>query len=319
VAETLARVRDQVCSVVVAAHNEAAVIDRCLASLVAPGVQVIVAANGCTDDTAAIARRTPGVEVVELATPSKIAALNAGDARATGYPRLYVDADVVLSRGAVGQLCADLSRPGALVAVPRRRLVLTGRPLAVKAYYAIHSRLPVFHNGLFGRGVIALSEAGRRRFDTFPDVMADDLFLDSLFGPHERSVVSSVHIAVDTPTRTRDLVRRLTRVRSGNTSLRAVASEDSGSKAGAHAAPSAPAMAVRKSDNLSWLRHVVLPSPWLAPAGAVYVTLTLIAELRARRARRRPGAEVWHRDDSSRASVARSGVHAGDERVGRHG
>jgi glycosyltransferase involved in cell wall biosynthesis len=85
VAETLARVRDQVCSVVVAAHNEAAVIDRCLASLVAPGVQVIVAANGCTDDTAAIARRTPGVEVVELATPSKIAALNAGDARATGY------------------------------------------------------------------------------------------------------------------------------------------------------------------------------------------------------------------------------------------
>jgi hypothetical protein len=283
-------------------------------------VQIIVAANGCTDDTAAIARRTPGVEVVELAAPSKVAALNAGDARATGYPRLYVDADVVLSRGAVEQLCAELSRPGALVAVPKRRLVLTGRPLAVRAYYAIHSRLPVFHNGLFGRGVIALSETGRRRFATFPDVVADDLFLDSLFGPHERAVVPTVQIAVETPTRTRDLVRRLTRVRSGNTSLRAVAADDGGSSTGTHAAPAAaPAMAVRGSDSWSWLRHVVLPSPWLAPAGAVYVTLTLVAELRARRARRHSDTDVWHRDESSRASVARSSGHTGEERVARHG
>jgi glycosyltransferase involved in cell wall biosynthesis len=285
-------------SVVVAAHNEAAVIERCLTSLVTPGVQVIVAANGCTDDTAAIARRRPGVRVIELATASKVAALNAGDVVATGYPRLYVDADVVLSPGAVEQLCNALARPGALVAVPKRRLVLAGRPLAVRAYYAIHSRLPVFYNGLFGRGVIALSEAGRRRFDRFPEVLADDLFLDSLFSPTERTIVPTVSVAVHTPTRTRDLVRRLVRVRAGNSTLRA-ATTGAGNAAGASPG------GVRRSDNWSWLRDVVLPSPWLAPAAVVYVALTVTAQLRARRVRGRAGAHVWHRDDSSRADAAR--------------
>lgn len=265
-------------SVVIAAHNEAAVVGRCLDALLADGgLDVTVVANGCTDDTAAVAGARPGVRVIELAEASKPAALNAGDAAAVGFPRIYLDADIVLPGAAVRRLAAGLD--GALAAVPRRRLVLTGRPLLVRAYYAVHARLPVFATGLFGRGAIVLSEAGRDRFDRFPGVIADDLFLDSLFTAAEKREVPEVAADVATPLRTRDLVRRLSRVRAGNAALRAGAG------------------GVRPASRLSWLRDVVLRRPWLAPAAVCYVSLTVAAAVLARQ---RSRATSWGRDESSR-------------------
>ncbi|HEY8473937.1 MAG TPA: glycosyltransferase family 2 protein [Natronosporangium sp.] len=273
-------------SVVIAAHNEAAVLGRCLDALLddgGDGLDVTVVANGCTDDTAAVARARPGVRVVELAEASKPAALNAGDAAAVGFPRVYLDADIVLPAAAVRQLAAAVAGDGpALAAMPRRQLVLTGRPLLVRGYYAVHSRLPVFATGLFGRGAIALSATGRRRFDRFPDIIADDLFLDSQFTAAEKREVPAVAAQVATPLRTRDLVRRLARVRAGNARLRA-------------AAPG-----VRPAARLSWLRDVVLRRPWLAPAAVCYVSLTVLAALLARRQTR---AGAWGRDDSSRVAT----------------
>jgi glycosyltransferase involved in cell wall biosynthesis len=277
-------------SVVIAAHDEAALIDRCLEALARgaePGVlDVTVVANGCSDDTAARAAAHPGVRVVELAEAGKARALNAGDAVAQGFPRVYLDADIPLTGGDLLLLCDRLAAAGALVAVPRRELVLTGRPLPVRAYYAVHRRLPVFEDGLFGRGAIAVSAAGRSRFEAFPEVIADDLFLDSQFASDERAQCAVVASPVETPCRTGDLVRRLVRVRRGNAQLRA-----SGGSA------------VRGSSQWSWLRDVVLPRPWLAPAAVVYVAITVCA---ARAARRVPtaGAE-WGRDESSRRPEGR--------------
>jgi glycosyltransferase involved in cell wall biosynthesis len=281
-------------SVIIAAHNEAAVLGRCLDALLGDGLagglpdstgalDVTVIANGCTDATAAVARERPGVRVIELAEASKPAALNAGDAVAVGFPRIYLDADIVLPAAAVRRLAAAVAGDGpALAAMPRRRLVLAGRPPVVRGYYAVHSRLPVFATALFGRGAIALSAAGRARFDRFPDIIADDLFLDSLFTAAEKHEVPEVAASVATPLRTRDLVRRLARVRAGNAGLRAAAT------------------GVRPAARLSWLRDVVLRRPWLAPAAACYVSLTLTAALLARRRSRR-GA--WGRDESSRVTM----------------
>ena len=56
----------------------------------------------------------------------------------------------------------------------------------MRQYFAISSRLPVYRDGLFGRGMIAVSEQGRARFDQFPDLVADDLFLDSQFATAEK-------------------------------------------------------------------------------------------------------------------------------------
>ncbi|MDG4823347.1 glycosyltransferase [Asanoa sp. WMMD1127] len=275
-------------SVVVAAHNEATVIERTLRHLLdgaEPGeFDVVVAANGCTDDTAAVARSVPGVRVVEVAEASKPAALNAGDAAAASFPRIYLDADIALTAAGARALAAAVTGP-VIAASPRRVLDTAGRPLLVRAYFAVNGRLPAFRDALFGRGAIVLSKEARARFDQFPDLVADDLFLDALFAPGEKREVASVPSVVATPTRTPDLLRRLGRVRGGNSALRdAAAAADA-------------TLAVRPSRKASWLVDVVLPRPWLWPAGACYAALTLLAE---RRARRTPAGAAWARDESTR-------------------
>lgn len=276
-------------SVVIPAHNEAAVVGRCLDTLLADArageLDVVVVANGCTDDTAAVARAR-GVRAVELGRACKQAALNGGDAIARGYPRIYLDADVVLPTEAIRALADAVRVPGRLAATPHRQLDLDGRPLLVRGYYAINARLPAYRTGLFGRGAVALSESGRARFDRFPDgLTADDLFLDGLFTGAEKAEVPAALVRIATPRRTRDLVRRLAAIRAGTAALRRTRP------------------GVRRSRPLSWLADVVVASPRLAPAAACYVGIVLAAELR-RRIDRLRGRTDWGRDESSREVLA---------------
>lgn len=128
-----------VLSIIIPAHNEEAWISGCLAPLLAGpapagGAEVVVAANGCTDATVALARgfeaqaRAGGWEFVVLDLPGlgKPAALNAGDAAATGDMRLYLDADVRVGPGVIGGIVAALAAPGR--AMPRPGHGSRGRP-----------------------------------------------------------------------------------------------------------------------------------------------------------------------------------------------
>lgn len=281
-------------TVVIAAHNEAAVIGRCLDRLLAdarPGeLEVIVSANGCTDATAEIARTRAGVTVVESPVAGKCGALNRAEAVAHSYPRVYLDADILVPTDTVRALVDALDRdPARLVATPSRVLDVAGRPLAVRAYYAVQSRLPVFEEGLFGRGLIAVSRCGRERFTEFPEILADDLFLDSLFSRAERVRLQGVATTVvQTPFTTAALLHRLVRVRRGNRALRSDA-------------PAAGPAVVRSTDSTSWLRDVVLRRPWLAPAAVLYVALTALAELASRRPS--TGSDDWGHDETSRLAV----------------
>ena len=270
-------------SVVIAAHNEGTVVGRCLDALLAnaePGeLEVVVVANGCTDDTVDRAARS-SVRVMDLPNPGKAAALNAGEEIVRTFPRIYLDADMTVDVSVVRALVAALAAgDGVLAAVPRRRIDLRGRPLTVRAYYAVSQRLPAFDEGLFGRGMIALSREGRARFAHFPEVIADDLYLDSLFAAEEKRLVDGVSTIVAAPTTTRDLLNRLVRVRRGNVAMRATTGS------------------ARVSDRWSWLRDVVVPRPWLAPAGVVYATITTWA---SRRAKRSQSSTAWERDSSTR-------------------
>ena len=278
-------------SVVIAAHNEAAVIGRCLDALMRQDsgkepLDITVAANGCTDATVEIARQR-GVRVIEIDQASKAIALNVADAVALGFPRIYLDADIEVPPDAIAAFVDRFASSRApLAAVPRRRLDVIGRPRAVRAYLAINSRLPAFKNGLFGRGMIALSEPGRERFDRFPIMLADDLFLDSLFSPAEKSVIDSVEVSIAAPWRTSELIRRLVRVRRANAEMRTAGRE--------HKATTD----VRSADRLAWLRAVVLPSPRLAPAGVVYAMISVFVALLARRSPR--AGNEWARENTTR-------------------
>src|SRR3954462_6356852 len=96
-------------SVIIPAHNEANVIERTLSELMSGAhpneLEVIVVCNGCTDDTATRARNAGtgyaakhaiNFQVIDTPTPGKINALNLGDKAATAFPRLYIDADILL-------------------------------------------------------------------------------------------------------------------------------------------------------------------------------------------------------------------------------
>ena len=108
-------------SVIIPAHNEAGYLGRTLEALFASDIagldaQAIVVANGCTDDTVAIAQgheaqaRAAGwrFTVVDSAEGGKPHALDLGEAEATGRVLVYLDADVLLTPGVIGALARAL-------------------------------------------------------------------------------------------------------------------------------------------------------------------------------------------------------------------
>lgn len=280
-----------VASVVVPAHNEEAVIGRLLASIAGgldgARVDVVVACNGCTDRTAEVARDL-GARVVEVPEASKIAALNAGDAAARGFPRLYVDADVVLTGRAVRDLAACLAAPGALAAAAPVRLDTSGRPRSVRAFFRVWEAVRAGDRAPAGSGVYAMSAEGRARFDRFPDVIADDLFAHNLFARDERQTPATDPVVVEPPRNLRSLLRRRTRVYIGNMQVAAD--------------PALAALPGAQDRGTAWWR-VVLARPALAPAAVPYVAVNAVAKLRARRLARRAGPVAWGRDETTRTAA----------------
>src|ERR1019366_4385014 len=134
-------------SIIVPAHNAATRGFRVLPTIEAAAAQlnalVIVVCNGCTDDTAAVARRSTSVEVVELSNAGKAAALNAGDEIAGEvFPRLYLDADVRITVQALGDIAASLDTPDDAIASPARTYMVEGAPWLVRRYYAALAEIP---------------------------------------------------------------------------------------------------------------------------------------------------------------------------------
>ena len=211
--------RDPVASVIIPAHNEAEVIGRCLDALFAgiepAELEVIVVCNGCADDTAALARSSGHpVRVIELRTASKVSALREGDMAARTFPRLYLDADVVLS-GSSARKVAERLNAGAVAARPPVVYSSSQSSAPVRRYFRARSQMPSLLGSLWGAGVYGLSAAGRGRFGDFPDVTADDLWVNLLFELDEVEIVDCEPVVVSVPRRTRDLVCVLRRTYKG--------------------------------------------------------------------------------------------------------
>jgi glycosyltransferase involved in cell wall biosynthesis len=277
-----------VISVVIPAHNESAVIGRLLAGLLADAdpdeFDVVVVANGCTDDTAEVAGRFgAAVTVLTSPVPSKFAALRLGDEKARGFPRLYVDADIELDTAAARALAAALDEPGVLAVAPDREVVLDGRPLVLRWYYQFWQRLPVVQRGLFGRGVIGVSAAGKQRLGEIPEVMGDDLAASVAFEATEKRVVAGAVARVHAPRTWADLVGRRTRSVIATQQL---------------AAHTAAGNSVRTSR--ADVVRVVRASPAMALRLPVFLGLTLQARRLAARRMAAGDFTTWDRDESSR-------------------
>lgn len=270
-------------SVIVPSYNEAAVIERTLAHLSPLAVdgylELIVVCNGCVDNTADIARRVPGVRVIELEVGSKPAALNAGDEAATLWPRLYLDADIAMSPVAALAVLDRLAQGDILAARPAFRYDTTGASWLVRSYYRARQRIPQFKRALWGAGVYGLSQEGHQRLGVFPNITGDDLFVDTLFDSSQKVVVPTEPSVVRTPADAKSLLAILRRnLKAGTEDLQ------SGHGPAARTSPASVRALVRS-----------IRGPRSAFDVAVYAAMALVA--------RRPGARNrgrWERDESSR-------------------
>jgi glycosyltransferase involved in cell wall biosynthesis len=216
--------------VLIPAHNEAAVIGRCLHHLFegtdTGDLEVAVVCNGCDDDTAAVALAIGHpIEVIELDEASKPAALRAGDRRLHAFPRLYLDADVVLPGPTARQVLEHLARTGAVAARPPFRYDAAHSTAIVQRYFRARSRMPTVMGSIWGAGVYGLSAAGRARFGDHPEVVAEDLFVHQQFDSDEIEIVGDEPVVVIAPARFRDLLKVRRRAYRGVVENRAGASE----------------------------------------------------------------------------------------------
>ncbi|WP_349768706.1 glycosyltransferase family 2 protein [Rhodobacter sp. NTK016B] len=188
-------------SVIIPANNEERYIHACLSALLAsegPGtLQVIVVANGCTDQTvslsmargAAFAARGWRLEVLDLPGLGKMGALNAGD-QAAAYPaRVYLDADVVVSPPLLAQLGEALDDDRALYVSGQPHVTAQG--WLSRAFARFWVQVPFVANGVPGFGLFAVNGAGRGRWDKFPEIISDDTYVRVHFAPDERIKVAA--------------------------------------------------------------------------------------------------------------------------------
>ena len=255
-------------------------------------IEILVVCNGCSDDTAKIARAFgEPVRVIETEIPSKSRALNLGDAEAKGFPRIYLDADVVMTLPAIRKLAEALESKHALAAAPRpENVFLPGTQWGVREYYKFWMALPYIRAGMIAAGVYALSRQGRERFKGFPDVIADDGYVRMLFEPHERLQVCDAVSKVFAPLTLRDLLKIKTRSRLGVMQLQMLYPELAGQEV--------------RTKNYMLALISILRRPLLYISAFPYAYVLVMSRLRAQRQLTESGNYVWERDDSSRQAGA---------------
>lgn len=189
-------------SIVIAANNEARYIGNCLKALLAQDfqgpVQVIISANGCSDDTVDRAAalgdefkaREWRLDIVDWPQGGKTAAMNRGDDAAIHATRMYMDADVLVDTNMLSAIDEALS-----IGTPRfvggHFIVAPASSAITRAYGRFWSKLPFMTKNVTGGGLFAVNAAGRARWDRFPEIIADDTYARLQFDEGERLRVAS--------------------------------------------------------------------------------------------------------------------------------
>lgn len=273
-----------IASIVIPAHDEAAVIGRCLRSILADAAphefEIVVVCNGCTDDTASAASAVdPTVVVIETDVAGKTHALNLGDEAASVFPRIYLDADVVVDAASIRATVHGLDEPGVLATAPALHVDTTGSTAPVRSYYEVWTRMPWVTDSLIGSGLYAVSEQGRRRFGEFPDVRAEDYWVSAQFRSDERRSIMGASFTISAAPNLRVLVQRKARILAYNRLATRLLTD-------------APGRAVRRGGGLLTL---VRSDPRLAPDVVLYALVGLTADVIARWKVHR-GSLEWVRD-----------------------
>jgi len=284
-------------SIIIPAYNESMAIERCLRSVLADGVPdlaIVVVPNACRDDTAERARQFGDkVIVVETEQGGKANAINLGERalRERGldlFPRLFLDGDIELEPGTLRALLAAAGGPGARVVAAEPKFFTEDCSLAVRLHFAAE-RFNPYHcrTAPNGSGTYCVSREGRARWDEFPNVIADDLFVERRFAASERKTLRGHHSVVRVPLTIRALRATRARARLGNSEL--------------------DSLAPRRHDTIDpkttlWsVASGCLANPLRWPALAVWVVNRLFERTEQRRVATLSGTDRWQQDRTSRS------------------
>ncbi|MCH2161680.1 MAG: glycosyltransferase [Phycisphaerales bacterium] len=277
-------------SVIIPAHNEEASIEGVLRAVLADEIadlECVVVANACSDRTAEIARRfEPAITVIETPEGGKCRALNTGEKVLKTFPRVFLDGDIILEKGTLKAIL-DAVGPDRPIVSPMPRFNLDGASRGIRLFYQAQRFNEYFGDGSpNGSGTFVLSEEGRSRWEEFPEIIADDGFVQGHFLPEERTAVPDAHAVVRPPRDLSSMLEVRARVRRGWAEF-----NDRFPELMKNHVPRGGSM-VRK----------LLPRPLQWPAMFVYGYVRIGERLIARRQRRRNMDLEWGRDESSRTS-----------------
>ena len=211
-------------SVIIPAFNEEKNIFKCLEFLGAKmqlDYQIIVICNGCNDATAHIVKTCfPDVFLYETTTASKASAIRLAENQSPGHPRIYVDADIKISKVSIMNLIETIkhSSSGKLF-IPASKTNTKGASFTVKAFYRHWRQTRHVTEYGFGAGVYALSAAARMAFEDWPELISDDGFMRTLFTPTEIILVDDSISYVEAPKTLRQLIKVKHRSKYGNIQL----------------------------------------------------------------------------------------------------
>ncbi len=190
-------------SVVIPVYNEAETIGR-NAALILEGLpadaEIIFACNGCSDGTPHILKPVAGdrAQILVLDIAGKALAIRAAERYLDKFPRFFVDADVTISGSELASLAATMAAEGLDLISPRTTYDLAGASWAARAVHKAAASLPHHQEGAF-HGVLGVSRSGRSRWGEFPDVLADDTFIEAQIPPTRKRIDKTVRVIVRPP------------------------------------------------------------------------------------------------------------------------
>lgn len=287
-------------TVVIPAYNEGKGIARCLRAVLADGVEqltVVVVPNACKDDTASQARsvevpQSARVLVIETPQGGKTHAINLGEQalREAGldtFPRLFLDGDIELAPGTLRAIFAAASPEGARVVAAQPRFETSRSDLLVRLYYAADYFNP-YHRVTApnGSGTYCVSRAGRARWGAFPNIIADDSYVERQFARDERMTVVGSFATVRVPRVYRALRAISARKREGARELESIVPL----RKDQHAA----------SGTFGAVGRACIVRPWLLPAFMVWAMTKWLERVERGKVAQKQGTDRWQHDTTSR-------------------
>ncbi|MEE9352097.1 MAG: glycosyltransferase [Thiotrichaceae bacterium] len=272
-------------TVIVPAHNESSVIQACLDSIVHQERvdEVIVACNGCSDNTVTIVREHyPTVICLDIQKPSKTNALNEAEKHAKSFPIFYLDADTVITPHTISRITEHLDQSEIMLAAPTPLINTDESSWLVKQYYKIWINLPYIKDGVIGTCSFIMTKKGRQRFDKFPNIINDDGFVRCCFDSNERANIENTTIHIKAPKTLFSLIKIKTRARLGNMQLES---------SNLCARP-------KQANYSSSIKEKLLSKDFISTIA--YIGIALVIRLRAKKQFNEIDTYVWEKDLTSR-------------------